>query len=285
MALPVTFGGLPGPVPLSDLDQNFAALGALTTIPCTISGTNTLTLTPAANTPTLAGYANYQPFSGVVATTNTGPTTAQVGSLAALNVYKDTTSGPVALSGGELHIGNTFILVYDGTLDSNTGGFHLINIPAIVTLNGSPASGQIAQWGAGDTLGGVGVTGGGSVVLATSPTLVTPNLGTPSSANLASATGYPVSSLAGAGTGVTSALESSVVGSGGIALALEPLLTTPRTVGYATSALPAAASGLAGARAHVTDASTSTPSFGTTVTSGGSAVVPVFCNGSAWVYG
>jgi hypothetical protein len=49
-------------------------------------------------------------------------------------------------------------------------------------------------------------TGTGSVVRATSPTLVTPALGTPSSAVLTNATGLPISGLTGLGTGVASAL-------------------------------------------------------------------------------
>lgn len=45
-------------------------------------------------------------------------------------------------------------------------------------------------------------TGSGSIVLATSPTLVTPALGTPSSGILSSCTGYAVGNLTGTGTGV-----------------------------------------------------------------------------------
>lgn len=51
------------------------------------------------------------------------------------------------------------------------------------------------------------VTGSGAVVLASSPTLVTPALGTPSSATLTNATGLPVSTgVSGLGTGVAAAL-------------------------------------------------------------------------------
>lgn len=71
-------------------------------------------------------------------------------------------------------------------------------------------------------------TGSGAIVLATSPTLVTPALGTPSAAILTNATGLPVSTgLSGTGTGVTAALAANVTGSGGIVLATSPSLTTP----------------------------------------------------------
>jgi hypothetical protein len=89
--------------------------------------------------------------------------------------------------------------------------------------------------------GGTGVTtstGSGSVVLSTSPTLVTPALGTPSSGNLANCTGYPAGSITGTvnltsqvtgtlpvangGTGVTTS-----TGSGNVVLSTSPTLVTP----------------------------------------------------------
>lgn len=125
MPLPIIFGPLPGPVPLSDLDQDFAALGALAAIPCTISGTNALTFTVAANTPTVASYTNYQPFSGIAVASNTTAVTATIGALGALPVFKDTNVGPIALSGGEISQNNLVTLVYDSALNTGGGGFHL----------------------------------------------------------------------------------------------------------------------------------------------------------------
>jgi hypothetical protein len=76
--------------------------------------------------------------------------------------------------------------------------------------------------------GGTGATsasGTGSVVLSNSPTLVTPALGTPSSAVLTNATGLPVSTgISGLGTGVATALGNAVTGSGGAVLATSPTI-------------------------------------------------------------
>lgn len=82
-------------------------------------------------------------------------------------------------------------------------------------------------------------TGSGSLVFATSPTLVTPNLGTPSAATLTNATGLPISTgVSGLGTGVatflatpsSANLASAVTdetGSGSLVFATSPTLVTP----------------------------------------------------------
>ena len=78
-------------------------------------------------------------------------------------------------------------------------------------------------------------TGTGSAVFATSPTLVTPVLGTPSSGTLTSCTGLPISSgVSGLGTGVATALAVNV-GSAGAPVVNGGALGTPSS-GTLTSA-------------------------------------------------
>ncbi|MCS3895811.1 hypothetical protein M2171_004944 [Bradyrhizobium japonicum USDA 38] len=66
-------------------------------------------------------------------------------------------------------------------------------------------------------------TGTGSLVFATSPTLVTPNLGTPSTLILTNATGLPFTGITGLGTGVATALGLAANTAGGI-------VTSPATI-------------------------------------------------------
>ena len=64
---------------------------------------------------------------------------------------------------------------------------------------------------------GQNVTGSGGIVLASSPALTTPNLGTPSAATLTNATGLPVSTgVSGLGTSVATALGVNVGSSGAV---------------------------------------------------------------------
>jgi hypothetical protein len=69
-------------------------------------------------------------------------------------------------------------------------------------------------------------TGSGAIVLASSPTLVSPALGTPSSGTLTNCTGYAVGNLTGTGTGVLTALAVNV-GSAGAFVTFNGALGTP----------------------------------------------------------
>lgn len=89
-----------------------------------------------------------------------------------------------------------------------------------------------------------GQTGTGNFVGATSPTLITPLLGTPASGTLTNCTGLPIAGTTGYGTGVATALAANVTGSGGIALKTSAALTTPVITGVTDGS--SAASGIVG---------------------------------------
>lgn len=132
-------------------------------------------------------------------------------------------------------------LAYGGTNAdlSATGGAHQVLMQTSV---GGAVS--VAQLAASDLSNGT--TGSGAVVLATSPVLTTPNIGTPSAGVLTNCTGLPISTgvsglasgaaaFLAAGTSATlSALMTDETGSGQLVFATSPSLVTP-SLGVATA--------------------------------------------------
>lgn len=151
MPLPTAFSNNTSPTG-PQLDGDFAAVGALTVIPCTAAGSNTIVMTPNANTPTVTAYTNYGRYSAVAAASNTGATQARIGALSLLNVYRDTPVGPVTLIGGEIMINCAFTLIYDSALNSGAGGFHLVSMANMLPYTGIVANSTLSFVGA-STLG------------------------------------------------------------------------------------------------------------------------------------
>ncbi len=98
---------------------------------CGTSGgsANVQTFTP---TPAVSAYVAGQTFSGIAGFTNTGSLTINISGLGAILVKKDSTTGPVPLTGGEWVTGNVVTLKYDGTYfqltDTDLGALAMMGI-------------------------------------------------------------------------------------------------------------------------------------------------------------
>jgi hypothetical protein len=136
------------------------------------------------------------------------------------------------------------------TDETGSGSLVFATSPTLVTPNIGAASGASLQLSgltassavatdASKNLVSVTNTGSGNNVLATSPTLVTPNLGTPSAVTLTNGTALPISTgVGGLGTGVATflgtpssanlkAAVTDETGSGALVFGTSPTLTTP----------------------------------------------------------
>ena len=141
-----------------------------------------------------------------------------------------------------------------GTSTAAAGAFTTLSASSTTTLSGLTASTALAL-DASKNVVSVTNTGTGSNVLATSPTLVTPILGTPTSATLTNATGLPISTgVSGLGTGVATFLATpssanlrsaltDETGTGSAVFATSPTLVTP-ALGTPSSVVLTNATGL-----------------------------------------
>jgi len=194
------------------------------------------TTTTGTGTVTLAGaVAGFQSFA-VIGNGNTTYYTITSGNNWEVGIGTYTSSGTT--------LARTTIL-------SSSNGGSAITLAGTSTVFSSYPAEKVISDGYGllpVANGGTGVTtstGTGSVVLSTSPVLVTPNLGTPSAATLTNATGLPIVagttgtlSVARGGTGVTTS-----TGTGNVVLSTSPTLTTPN-LGTPSAAILTSATGL-----------------------------------------
>lgn len=155
MGLPITFATLAGgPQPLSDLDEQFAAVAALGVIPCTATGTNTIALAPFANTPTIVSYPDLTPSFIFVATgTSTGAVTINVNGVGARNAYK--WNGPNAY---------TTVTPAVGVFDIVQGGIY--RATPLLALNGGAGGFMVDCIGNSNQVGAIEyiIDGGGSTI-------------------------------------------------------------------------------------------------------------------------
>ena len=123
------------------------------------------------------------------------------GSITGVALSGNTLTNPV-ITGGSIN--NTPV----GASTANTGAFTTLSASSTATLSALTASTALAL-NASKNVVSVANTGTGNNVLATSPTLVTPVLGTPSSGTLTSCTGLPISTgVSGLGTNVATFLAT-----------------------------------------------------------------------------
>jgi len=243
-----------GTIDGTPIGQTTPAAGSFTTLTATTSMTvptildGYSTTATAAGTTTLTASSNYhQFFTGTTTQTVKMPVTSTLTLGQDYRIVNNSTGVVTVTSSGD----NSIVAMVPGSEC----------ILTCILLTGTTA----ASWDI--KYGGIGsVTGTGGMVLATSPTLVTPALGTPSGGTLTSCTGLPTGGVtmaatakilgrATAGAGV--AEEIAVTGSGNVVLATSPTLVTP-VLGAATGTSLATTGSISGTMDEIIQAASDT---------------------------
>ncbi len=251
----ISIAGGAGSITISSLDSG----GSVTSV--ALSG-GTTGITTSGGPITTAGTIT---LAGTLAVANggTGQTTYTNGQLLIGNTTGNTLAKSTLTAGSGITITNGTGTI---TISSSAGGGTVTSIDVSggttgLTFTGGPVTSAGTITAAGTlavTNGGTGVTtstGSGANALATSPTLVTPLLGTPTSGTLTNCTGLPIASgVSGLGTNVATFLATPTsanlaaaitneTGSGLLVFATSPVLTTPN-IGVPSFATLTSATGL-----------------------------------------
>jgi hypothetical protein len=123
MSWPFTFGVLTSPAQLSDFDANFNQVAAMIDIPCSVSGTNALSLTPLVNCPVLTAYTEFCAARFRAGANSTNLVTAQISGLGFLPVYH--ADGATQATINDLVASQEYVVRFSQSLNAGAGGWFL----------------------------------------------------------------------------------------------------------------------------------------------------------------